>query len=360
MRKNLIPIARLVCLPAVLLSMALPAQAGETLQVYFIGNSLTMSTTLDRVHALFAERDIDLQYGSQLSGGKSLIRHLNYKNEPKQKWTSWETNIAKGGTYEPDHNHYHADDDIRFGLHDNALVNHKWDKCVLQIYGSNLHDDYKAIRAFIDLALENGSCENFYIYSTWPRRDKKKLDDGSIHVKNVDYARKWEADYPWTHEDTEKKSRFNVANREHTDKLLKLLNDHYDGLPQPIRLIPAGEVLFAIDKKIKAGELPELEALAKRQPDLVPGLDDDTTMADGVNVLYADAIHLNPIPHRSNTAGIFVSGSTVFTVLSGENPVGMSGKPYGLGSPEDETLVRKLQQTIWEVVTADPRTGVTP
>ena len=360
MRSLNIRINTLLPLAILLLAPAMQGKAEETLHVYFIGNSLTMSTTLDRVHALFAERDIDLQYGSQLSGGKSLIRHLNYKDEPKQKWTSWETNKSSGDTYEPDPNHYTPDDDIRFGRYDTALVEHKWDKCVLQIYASNLHDNYKAITAFIDLALENGTCDTFYIYSTWPTRGKKREADDSVTIKNIQYAQVWEKDYPFTHEDNDKRSKRGVASRDYTAKLMELLNAHYPDLKQPIRLIPAGEVLYAVDKKIKAGELPELEALAKRQPDLVPGLDEDTSMADGINVLYADPIHLNPIPHRGNTAGIFLSGSTVFTVLSGENPVGLSAEPYGMGAAEDQALVRKLQEIIWDVVSNDPRTGVTP
>ena len=60
--------------------------------------------------------------------------------------------------------------------------------------------------------------------------------------------------------------------------------------------------------------------MAKRKPKLVPGLDDNTDTSHGVNVLYADTVHMNPIPHRGDTLGIFVSGSTMFTVLSGQNP----------------------------------------
>lgn len=333
------------------------AHAEETLTVYFIGNSLTMSTTLDRVHALFEERGIDLQFGSQLSGGKSLIRHLNYKDEPGQKWVSWETNVPSSGTYEPDKNHYNMKAPRRFGLYDTALVDHKWDKCVFQFYESNLHDDYNTICAFIDLALENKTCEEFYIYSTWPMRPKK-MADGEKMALNIDYPGVWDREYPYTHEDTGKASKQNSISRNYTAKLMALLNEKYAELEHPIRLIPAGEVLYALDKKIKANTLPGLAELAERQPDLVPGLDEDTTMQDGINVLYADPIHLNPIPHQSNTVGIFTSGSTVFTVLSGENPTGMSAAPYGLDDPKDKVLTEAIQSTIWDVVTSEPLTGV--
>lgn len=55
--------------------------AGKQLDVYSIGNSLTASLAPDRFHEWFAQRGIDLQFGMQISGDKSLIRHLNYVRE---------------------------------------------------------------------------------------------------------------------------------------------------------------------------------------------------------------------------------------------------------------------------------------
>lgn len=323
--------------------------ADKKLNVYFIGNSLTASTTLDRVHSLFAQRGIDLQFGSQLSGGKSLIRHLNYKKEPKQKWIWWETNAKKGDSYEPDENPFNGDEPPRFGRYETGLAQHKWDAVVMQPYGSNLHDDLLAISAFIDICLKNKSTDKFYIYCTWPRRDKKKIGDKTV-VGNLDYQKAWLADYTATPEDTGKTSTLNDASRDYFKTLVDMLNKKYSNLPQPIRIIPAGEVLFELDKLIKEDKLPGIKEVAERDKTLVPGLDDDTFTKDGVNILYADPIHLNPIPHRGNTVGIFVSGSTIFTVLSGENPVGMSGKDYGLDDQKDSALIKTIQETIWKVV----------
>lgn len=339
-----------------LMTLSLPAEE-KKLSVYFIGNSLTASTTLDRVHALFAQRGIDLEMGSQLSGGKSLMRHWNYKEEPKQKWISWETNVPAGNGFTMDKNPYDGKPEPRFGRYDTALVEHKWDIVVMQTYGSYLGEDFQAICNFIDLALKNGSADKFYIYAPWPPRKKEK---GTKKVLNFDYAGHWTAPYETEPSDSAWQTKKKATSRHYFERLLSMLNEKYPDLKQPIRIIPAGEVLFEVDAMIRADQVPGMKELAKRDPALLPGLDEDTTFADGINVLYADGIHLNPIPHKTNAVGIFLSGTTIFTVLSGENPVGLSGEPYGLAAKEDELLVKALQETIWKVVTSDPRTGVKP
>ena len=46
-------------------SMAAVAEQSRTLHVYHIGNSLTRSITMDRLHSLFAEQGIDYQSGCE-------------------------------------------------------------------------------------------------------------------------------------------------------------------------------------------------------------------------------------------------------------------------------------------------------
>lgn len=338
--------------------MCLAAHANETLTVYFIGNSLTMSTTLDRVHQLAAQQGIDLQFGSQISGGKSLFRHLNYTTEPNQKWKSWETNVPSGNTFLPDKNMYvdEAGEKVRFGLFETALKDHKWDKVVFQLYGGCLSEDLKAISAFIDLALKHQSSNSFYIYSTWPNRPKTKGGDGDRVTGNLDYAVEWEKIYTASADDTSKEAFRNYNTRSYVNILMSQLKAKYP--TQKIYLMPVGEIIYALNKQIKAGALPGIEALAKRNPKMVPGLDSDTTLADGANVFYADAIHFNPIPHQENSLGIFVSGSSVLTGLTGKSPVGLSGVAYGLDDRIDAQLIRAIQETIWNTYTAEPLSGI--
>lgn len=333
------------------------SHAEETLKIYLIGNSLTMSTTLDRVHELAAEQGVDLQYGSQLSGGKSLIRHLNYKDEPNQKWKSWETNVPNGDTFDPDENMYvDAPGELhRFGLYDEALAGHDWDKVVFQLYGGSLHDDLKAISTYVQLATSKGNDPEFLIYSVWPRRPKERLDDGSIAVLNLDYPEEWASDYTASAEDTSKTAGLYYYSRDYVETLLKELRSRFPD--QSIGLIPVGEVFLELDRKIKAGELPGIQALAEHQPDLLPGIDEDTSFDDGANVFYADGHHLNPMPHQMDSLGIFVSGTSVTTGVIKRSPVGLSGEPYGLDDEKDATLILAIQETILDVFQNTPGTG---
>lgn len=335
-----------------------PGYAAEIQRTYFIGNSLTMSTTLDRVHRLFEQRDIDLQFGSSLSGGKSLIRHLNYRSEPGQKWTFWETDVPAGDSFDPNTNHW-QDQEPRFGRWDQALREAKWDQLVLQIYGSTLHDDLLAISAFIDLSVNSGATRTFYIYSTWPLREVKRGPDRKPvgGEERLDYPAAWSAPYTADAEAAGREAGKNAATRDYLDKLYKALSAKYAEADIHLRVIPVGEVLNRIDALIKAEELPGLWELARRQPASVPGYTEQSGPEDGVNLLYADRIHFNHPPHKTGTLGIFITGTTLFTVLSGQSPVGMSAERYGLDDERDAALIRKLQQTIRDVVTADPRTG---
>jgi len=361
-------------LPAVLVLLSVVSSPAAEIKksVYFIGNSLTMSSTLDRVHGLFGQKGIDLQFGSQVSGGKSLFRHLNYKSESGQKWVCWETSVASGNTFTPHPNFYlEKPENWRFGRYDNALPNHTWDAVVMQPYDSTLHEDMTAIPAFIELALKASPDAACYIYQTWPSRPRKKGEGAAkegakggmsaglaVPAENIDYPALWNAEYTATVDQTDKTARINAASRDYYNDLFKLLGEKFPNQKPVIRIIPVGEVLFALDAKIKKNELPGLEDLAKRVPSMLPGLRPETDFTKGVNVLYADPIHFNPPPHQAGVVGNFVSGTTIFTVLSGQNPVGMSAASYGFDETKDAALVRAIQETIWEVVTADPRTGI--
>ena len=56
-------------------SVSAVAREPQTLHVYHIGNSLTRSITMDRLHLLFAEQGIDYQFSTQLAAGCTLTRH---------------------------------------------------------------------------------------------------------------------------------------------------------------------------------------------------------------------------------------------------------------------------------------------
>lgn len=337
-----------------------PKAAPKTLRVYHVGNSLTMSLRLERLHQLFKERGIDYQFGSQLSAAKSLQRHWNYKNEPKMKWGSWETNEPDGSGWKPG-TQYNDPRPKRFGLYDQALAENTWDAVVLQPYGSSLRDDLEACGNFIELARKKSPDARFYIYSTWPKRKSTNAsDDAGAPARNIDYAAAWTAKYTYGPDSADRVAFTNCASRDYYEKLLRHLSSKFPDLPHPISLIPGGEVLFALDEAIREEKLPELKELYERSPKHLPGMNDETTPADGANILYADAGHLNPMPHEFPTLGVFAVSMTMFSTLSGQSPVGLSGATYDLDGKKDADLIRAVQELVWKVVTTTPLTGVHP
>ena len=205
---------------------------------------------------------------------------------------------------------------------------------------------------------ENKACERFYIYATWPNAEAI-LAQAEEKTYAAYYAQAYTggvqpcADY--------------------FKQLVERLNEKHTDLANPVRLIPAGEVLAAIDTKIRAGQLPGIDAFYDRNQAYYvksrrnnkkpsPFDPDEFDPAAGVLNFYADGVHMNDQPHNgddSGTIGSYVAALTIFATLTGNSPVGLTAAPYEqFDEKTDADLVRALQATVWEVVTRDPLTGV--
>lgn len=140
-----------------------------------------------------------------------------------------------------------------------------------------------------------------------------------------------------------------------------------------MRLIPAGDVLAALDVKIREGRLPGIEAFydrnqayfqkARRNNSKKSPYDPEAfDPARGVLNFYADGIHLNDQPHNgddSGTIGSYVAALTIYATLAGKSPVGLTAAPYEQFDEKiDADLISALQETVWDVVTRNPLTGV--
>ncbi|MFP4580628.1 MAG: hypothetical protein ACLFQ6_07855 [Candidatus Sumerlaeia bacterium] len=369
----------IICMGLTILSMGAAAFAapddapppGKNLKVYHLGNSLTRNIPVERLQKLFERSGGSYDYGIQLGGGHQLDQHLSKRNHGNA----------------PGKGKYNLKDP--YGEYDNAFRNYKWDAIVMQPYNSELDKEIQitkgwpyyeagAIQAaseFIDYAraktkpgddawhkqhpnTENVATDRFYIYATWPKAEQILEQEGEKTFAHFYY------------QDFEGGSQHC---KQYFETLVSELNKRHPDLPVPVRLIPAGEVMAELDKKIRNGSLPGIKEFYDRNQAYYiksrrnnkgksPYDPDQFDASKGALNFYADGVHMNDQPHNgkdSGTLGSYIAAATIYTVLSGENPVGLTVEPYEMFDAEkDAALIRAIQQTIWDVVKANPQTGV--
>ncbi len=357
--------------------MASAEDAGERtdrpLTVYYIGNSLTRNLPLERLQALFDASAISYRYGMQLAGGHTLEKHLSQRNHSNK----------------PGEGKFNTDE--TFGPYGEAFRKHSFDAVVLQPYAKELDSepkitsqwpyfecgDLQAASAFIDYArgrTPEGSgrwdydnpnrghkaADHFFIYATWPNTSAVLEQADEKNYAHY-YAQPYRGDVQ--------------VCADFFKKLVDGLNAAYPDLAQPVRLIPAGEVMAVLDKKIRDHTLPGIEAFydrnqryfrkARRNNKGKSNFDpEEFDPGAGVLNFYADNIHLNDQPHNgptSGTIGSYVAALTVYAVLTGRSPVGLTAKPYEqFDETADADLIESLQTAVWDVVRTNPLTGVNP
>ncbi len=344
---------------------------GKDLKVYHLGNSLTRNIPVERLQELFKIEGGSYDYGIQLGGGHQLDQHLSKRNHGNK----------------PGEGKYNLK--APYGEYDNAFKNYKWDAVVMQPYNSELDkaiavterwpyweagaiqaaDEFiKYARAEVDANgkgwhqqhpnTENVATDHFYIYATWPKAAQILEQEGEKTFANFYY------------QDFESGSQHCKA---YFTKLVDALNERHPDLPVPVRLIPVGEVMAELDKKIRTGNLPGIKEFynrnqayymkSRRNNKGKSPYDPDTFDASkGALNFYADGVHMNDQPHNgkdSGTLGSYIAAATIFSTLTGENPVGLSVKPYEMFDTEkDAELIKAIQETIWDVVTTNSQTGV--
>jgi hypothetical protein len=344
---------------------------GKNLKAYHLGNSLTRNIPVERLQELFKIEGGSYDYGLQLGGGHQLDQLLSKRNHGNK----------------PGEGKYNLKSP--YGEYDNAFKNYKWDAVIMQPYNSELDKEIevterwpyweagaiqaaseiiKYARAEVDTSgpgwhqkhpnTENVATDRFYIYATWPKAEQVVEQEGEKTFSNFYY------------QDFENGTQHCKA---YFTKLVDELNKRHPDLPVPVRVIPAGEVMAELGKKIRAGELPGIKEFydrnqayyikSRRNNKGKSPYDPDTFDASkGALNFYADGVHMNDQPHNgkdSGTLGSYIAAATIYTTLTGENPVGLTVKPYEMfDAGKDAELIKAVQETIWEVVTSNSQTGV--
>ncbi|MCP4785490.1 MAG: polysaccharide deacetylase family protein [Fuerstiella sp.] len=330
----------------------------EDMTVYWVGNSLVRSITPTRLHELVAERGIDLQFGSQLKGGFSLRKHWDVLQRG-EVIRYWETNKPVGDNFEPGR----ADGDTlpkRFGSFLTAHKNDKWDALVLlPLLVPDREKEYEALRNFVDYAIKHDSAEQIYLFQSWiglpMLRDERGKRAG---LGRVDYQAVWKTDLRQTGQTD---SGLLTGVQRDYYKLIDRANEEFsDKLGKPLVMIPFGDIVYELDKRLKAGQIPGLAELYERDPERIPSWDPAMGDKAGANILYADRYHPVAPPHLDGTIATYVMGLMYYSVLTGQSPVGLSGDAYDFGDAKDEALRHALQSVVWDVIRAHPYSGVNP
>ncbi len=269
--------------------------------VYMIGNSFTHNAEPYSLPALAEQKSDSLTVGAHIKSGSPVH---NIWGRP---------DVAR--EVNPD-----------FGTYRAALPNHPWDAVTLQPFykkpfegfpQSTMQSDIDSILKFIELARENPANQKtkFYIFESWPF-----LWTGRPFQQVWDATTQDELTAPTMH------------TRDYYEHLVKRLKKKTDA---EIHSIPVSEVLYELDKKMQAGE--------------VPGI-------NGIGEIMADKLHLD------HGLGHYIASVTVYATLFGRNPAGLV-KPEGHYDAEREGLftpqiLNVLHDVIWTVVSSHAYTGV--
>jgi hypothetical protein len=270
------------------------ANAAMGANFYHIGNSLTVDAL--GYEYLASQAGLPLSYGQHIRGGKSLPA---IAAEPF-------VNDVSDPTYS------------NFGT---ALDGFTWDSVTLQpFYNGTLGQDEATINAMITQTRNRPANANtaFYIYAAWPGRPNTGT-----------FADNWLL--PSTNDDTQG----TILSRDYFDKLITRVRASQPAGSEPIRMIPVGEVVYELEKKILNDEIPGL-----------------TSAAD----LYRDDVHFNNVGH-------YIAAETFFAVLFKTDPRGASLPALGFGAIEDwpeitPAMASSIQDTVWDVVTHNSFTAV--
>lgn len=291
---------RVVSLIVVLNAVLVAGASAKSIRAYHIGNSLTDNIYYGGISGIAPQKSDSYTYGKHVSPGVPLDFTWNYQSKTGQMYSV-----------------------PPYGLYKDALKNHTWDVVTLQPFDNQMagaDGDLQISKNFIDYLDNKSPNAQTYIYSRWPRRQK----DSSGKYKPFDYSATWNTPY------TGSAHRWDLSaeRKGYFETLVDEINDDLPDLNKPVRLVPVGDVLAELDKRIKAKKIKHITDITQ---------------------IYRDDIHLNE-------TGGYVLGLTFFATMYRESPLHTS-VPGSYGKM-DPALALQLQDVVWDIVRVHPYAGV--
>ena len=272
--------------------------------IYFIGNSVTDTVQYDKFLAMARAAESEVEIGRHTIPGSPL---------------SWTWEHPDGGSWSEEH-----------GPFLKALSSRSWNVLSLQPFDRQLDGDADSDAVmganFIREALK-GTPEKelrVLVYSRWPRRD----DENASTFYGRSFGDQWDRQYV--------NPSYDGANetRDYFEQVLENWRSQFPGLQ--IDLVPVGDVLARLDEKIAEGKVPEIQAITD---------------------LYSDSIHFDR-KDPPGYVGSYIVALTFYSTIFGQSPEGdETFTHWGIENPD---LARALQETVWEVVSSHPQSGVKP
>lgn len=208
-----------------------------------------------------------------------------------------------------------------YGWWPTALGNYDWDCISFQPFDRDIlgaDGDYEIIKNYVNHLRGNRTSYDqlqIYIYSRYPRAPVGKTHQTATAD---DWNKLWEGTYGSGGQSSETKSYF--------ERLVSTVRGG-NLLPKAATMIPAGDVMYALNKKMVDGKIPGY-----------------TKIWD----FYADGIHVNNL-------GSFTLGAIFFATTYKQDPRGLTVAPDYGSIPN--ALRDTILQTIYEVVFTHPLSG---
>ncbi|MBD3243762.1 MAG: PEP-CTERM sorting domain-containing protein [Chitinivibrionales bacterium] len=264
-----------MCIPnrLVFVFFAALATASSAKSIYFVGNSLTDGVSYSNLEALAEANGEQHDWGRHMIPGAPL---------------EWNWN--------------HPDDCISqnpYGCYQTALNNYSWDAVSLQPFDRQLNSDTEYATNFINLAKAQNPDVQIFIYGRWPNAGSRS-----------DFSEWFDKEYTGGWDGTNE-------TRDYLETLVQQLRQAHSDLP-PIKLMPISEVMYLLDQRMKAGQIPGYSSVFE---------------------VYTDGWHMDNV-------GSFICGCTAYAILYDKNPVGLTMAGYSL----DNDLAGRIQQAVWDVV----------
>lgn len=270
---------------SIILAAAHSSAEEKTLRVYFVGNSVTDTINYRALAELAKSRGHNQIWGRHMIPGAPL------------QWI-WEH--PKDGFQEQPFGHFPT-----------ALAGFQWDVLSLQPFDRHLEGkdgDLTMAKNFIDLALPKSPDLQVYVYARWPRQGKDDFD--------TMWLKKYTGGWDGTNE-----------TKDYFERLTLELRKTCANLKKPVLMVPVGYVMYELNQRMKAGEVPGHKHIKD---------------------VFADGIHLNNV-------GSYIVGCTFFATLYREIPKGLPAEPYKVTDPK---LAEVIQDTVWRVVSTNELAGV--